>query len=159
MKPLLLIDVDGVLSPYAAERCPEGYCEYAFFEGEEPVRLAEVHGKWLRELTESFDLVWATGWGEEAHRLISPVLGLPRFPTVLFPPAPFTFADKLSAVRDYVGNRALVWIEDELNPDAQCWANERSVPTLLIEVDPEIGLTAADIAQVRAWAEQQAGRR
>ena len=65
-RPLLLVDVDGLLNPYAADTCPEGYCEFNFFEGEEPVRLADVHGKWLRELGEVLTLVWATGWGDEA---------------------------------------------------------------------------------------------
>ncbi len=37
-KPLILVDVDGVLNPYAADVCPEGYREYHFFPDQEPVR-------------------------------------------------------------------------------------------------------------------------
>ena len=103
IRPLLLVDVDGVLNPYAADTCPEGYCEFNFFEGEEPVRLADVHGKWLRELGEVFNLVWATGWGDEAPRRISPVLGLPEFSVIVFPRVPFPPVEKLPAIRYFVG--------------------------------------------------------
>lgn len=69
MKPLLLVDVDGVLNPFP--ECPEGYAEYDFFpEDDEPVRLARVHGEWLRELARAFEVVWASGWGAEANRLL-----------------------------------------------------------------------------------------
>ena len=155
-KPLLLVDVDGVLNPYAAETCPEGYREYNFFEGEEPVRLADVHGKWLRKLAEDFDLTWATGWGDEAHRLISPVLGLPEFPAVVFPRVPFPPVEKLPAVRDFVGDRPLAWMDDVITPEAKQWAAERAAPTLLIYVDPAVGLTEATVSEARTWAERLA---
>jgi hypothetical protein len=58
-KPLLLIDVDGVLNPYPD--CPQGYAEYRFFPGDvEPVRLSALHGEWLRELGPHFTMAWAT---------------------------------------------------------------------------------------------------
>jgi hypothetical protein len=38
-RPVLLLDIDGVLNPFAAARCPAGYTEYDLFPGEEPVRL------------------------------------------------------------------------------------------------------------------------
>jgi len=153
-RPLLLVDVDGVLNPYAAETCPEGYREYDFFPEEEPVRLAEVHGMWLRELAEVFDLAWATGWGDLAHRLISPVLGLPAFPAVVFPQVPFPPVEKLPAIRDFVGDRPLAWMDDVITPEAKQWAAERAAPTLLIYVDPVVGLTQATAAKARAWAER-----
>lgn len=152
-KPLLLVDVDGVLNPYAAESCPEGYCEYNFFEGEEPIRLAEVHGKWLRELAELFDLAWATGWGDDAHRFISPVLGLPEFPAIVFPPVPFTPAEKVPAIRAFVGDRPLAWMDDAITPEAERWVSERAAPILLIYVDPAVGLIEALVSEARAWAE------
>jgi hypothetical protein len=32
--PVLLLDLDGVLNPFAAPSCPDGYQERVFFEGE-----------------------------------------------------------------------------------------------------------------------------
>src|SRR5918996_10475 len=104
-KPFLFLDVDVVLNPNAAAACPEGYREYDFFPGEESVRLAEVHGQWLRELSETFDVVWASGWGADAHRLIAPVLRRPRFHAVEFPPVPFEPALKVQRISSFVDDR------------------------------------------------------
>jgi hypothetical protein len=48
-RPLLLLDIDGVLNPFAAPGCPDGYAELVLFAGEEPVRVNPGHGGWLRE--------------------------------------------------------------------------------------------------------------
>jgi Swiss Army Knife RNA repair-like protein len=152
VRPILLVDVDGVLNPFAADRCPGGYREYALFPDEEPVRLADVHGEWLRALTEVFDLVWATGWGDEAHRLISPILRLPEFPAIRFPPAPFEPSEKVPAIHSFVGERPVAWLDDVITPEARRWAAERFTPTLLVFVDPTIGLTEELVEEVRSWA-------
>ncbi|MGH2808655.1 MAG: HAD domain-containing protein [Actinomycetota bacterium] len=147
----MLVDVDGVLSPYAAATCPEGYREYDFFPGEEAVRLAEIHGEWLRELSASFDLTWATGWGSDADRLIAPVLGLPTCPLIEFPPAPFDPALKVPAIRSFVGERPFAWLDDELTEEAFIWAAERAIPALLIQVDPSIGLAEEHVTELKEW--------
>jgi hypothetical protein len=53
--PLLFLDVDGVLNPFAAAACPAGYTEHDIFPGEEPVRLCDEHGRWLRLLSAAYD--------------------------------------------------------------------------------------------------------
>jgi len=84
--PLLLLDVDGVLNPFAAPACPPGYTEHDFFPGEEPVRLCLAHGSWLQELGTRFQIVWASAWGPDANRLLAPLLQLPDLPVIAFPP-------------------------------------------------------------------------
>ena len=64
-RPLLFLDVDGVLNPFGAG-CPPGYTEHELFPGEEPVRVNPVHGTWVAELAAVFDVIWATGWNENA---------------------------------------------------------------------------------------------
>jgi hypothetical protein len=150
--PYLLLDVDGVLNPFAAEICPEPYREYDFFPGEEAVRLAEVHGEWLRDLAETFELVWATGWGHQADQFIAPTLGLPRLPVIAFPRVPFDPAEKVPAIHAYVGERPLAWLDDIITLEAQVWAAERSAATFLVPVDPAIGLTAETVAELKRWA-------
>ena len=85
--PLLLLDVDGVLNPFAAPACPPGYTEHEFFPGEDPVRLCTAHGPWLQELATRFQIVWATAWGADANRLLAPLLQIPDLPVIRFPPA------------------------------------------------------------------------
>lgn len=150
--PLLLIDVDGVLNPFAAPACPPGYTEHEFFGGEEPVRLCAAHGPWLQELTTRFEIVWATAWGAEANRLLAPLLELPELPVIRFPPVPFHPRDKLPAVIRFSGRRPLTWIDDVFPTEAQTWAAKRRIPTLLIGVDPAQGLTRPVVEQALQWA-------
>lgn len=151
--PLLLVDIDGVLNPYAATTCPDGYTEYAVFpEDDQPMRIAKVHGEWLRELGESFDVVWASGWGFDAHTRLSPILDIPELPWVPFPPIPFEPAAKVSAVGAYVGEHAAAWVDDRLVPAAWEWAESRGVPTLLVPVDPAIGLIRRHVDELITWA-------
>ena len=103
-RPVLYLDVDGPLNPYAAkpERRPAGYSTHRMkpqgwidqHPGEpaayvKPLRvwLNEEHGRRLRELGRLYDLVWATTWGAEANTYIGPVLGLPELPVVEWPGA------------------------------------------------------------------------
>ena len=150
--PLLLLDVDGVLNPYAAPACPSGYTEHEFFPGEDPVRVCAAHGRWLRELAARFELVWATAWGAEANRLLAPLLQLPELPVIRFPPAPFQPRDKLPPVIGYAGHRPLTWLDDQLSPEAHAWAARRPTPTLLIDISPAEGLTRAVVDQSLRWA-------
>jgi hypothetical protein len=151
-RPLLLLDVDGVLNPFAGDVCPATYQEYPFFPDEEPVRLCHAHADWLQELASRFEIVWATGWGEEANRLIAPVLQLPQLPVIPFPPIPFEPREKVPAIAVYVGSRPTVWIDDALTPEGYAWASTRESPTLLINVDPAEGLTRAAVEQSLRWA-------
>jgi hypothetical protein len=153
--PLVLVDVDGVLNPFAAPACPPGYTEHDFFPGEEPVRMCPAHGSWLQELATRFQLVWATAWGEHANRLLAPLLQLPVLPVIAFPPVPFHPRDKLPPIIRYAGRRPLAWIDDALPPEAHAWAASRRTPTLLISVDPAEGLTRPVIDRALQWAENQ----
>jgi hypothetical protein len=151
--PLFLLDVDGVLNPFAAPACPPGYAEYNLFPGEEPVRICAAHGPWLRELVTRFEVVWATAWEAEANRRLAPLLDLPDLPVIEFPPVLFHPLEKLPAVIEYAGQRPLVWVDDALQPEAHAWAAERGTPTLLISIDPAEGLTRAVIDQALRWAD------
>ena len=150
--PLLLLDVDGVLNPFAAAACPPGYTEHEFFPGEEPVRLCPAHGPWLQELATRFQIVWATAWGADANRLLAPLLQIPDLPVIHFPAAPFHPRDKLPAVIRYAGQHPLIWIDDALPPEASAWAAKRRIPALLIGIDPAEGLTRPVIEQSLQWA-------
>ena len=151
-KPLLLLDIDGVLNPWAAEVCPEGFQEHALFLGDDdPIRVAAVHGSWIRELESSFYVVWASAWGADS-RLLGELLGLPDYPLVEFPPTPFPPRDKVSAIADYVGDRPCAWVDDEHTDEGRLWAESRSAATLLLSIDPAIGLVYGDVERLADWA-------
>jgi hypothetical protein len=151
-RPLLLVDVDGVLNPWLAVDCPPGFREYSFFPGER-VLLSEDHGRLLRDLSSSFELVWATAWEHRANRFICPVIALPELPVIEFPVAGTDFFfRKLPSVIASVGDRPCAWIDDEQHPAHRKWARDRGVPTLIVDIDPAVGLTAAVAAELQAWA-------
>jgi hypothetical protein len=83
-RPVLLIDVDGVLNPWLAPECPPGFGVYDFFPGER-VLLSPGHGELLTSLASAYELVWATAWEHRANKFISPVLSLPELPVIEFP--------------------------------------------------------------------------
>jgi HAD domain in Swiss Army Knife RNA repair proteins len=151
-RPVLLVDVDGVLNPWEAEGCPDGYQEYDFYPAER-VLLSPGHGELLTSLAPAYELVWATAWEHRANRLIGPVLALPELPVIEFPlSGRDLFFRKLPAVIDAVGDRPCAWIDDAHQPDHYAWARQRAAPTLLIDIDPSVGLTRDVIATLRAWA-------
>jgi hypothetical protein len=148
-RPLLLMDVDGVLSPFPD--LPDGFEEHVFSDEEEPVRLTRVHGEWLTELGEVFEIAWATGWGTEANRLLSPFFGLPEYPVVVVPSVRFVPADKVPAVAAFAGERPAAWVDDIVTPEALEWAAARDAPTFFVETDPAIGLTRPAVDELLAW--------
>jgi hypothetical protein len=150
--PLLLLDVDGVLNPFAADACPAGYQEHPFFPGEDPVRLCLEHGRWLHELADHFEIVWATAWCDHANTFIAPVLGLPSLPVIQFPDGVFAPREKMPGIAAYCGSRPAVWFDDVITPEALAWAERRDAPTLLVAIDPVEGLTRVAVDRSLAWA-------
>jgi hypothetical protein len=151
-RPLLLVDVDGVLNPWLAAGCPDGFRQYWFPSGER-VLLSPGHGELLRSLAGSFELVWATAWEHMANRLICPIIALPELPVIEFPDTgPDEVFRKLPAVIDSVGDRPCAWIDDDHRPDHYVWARQRGVPTLIVDIDPAEGFTPPQAARLAEWA-------
>lgn len=151
-KAVLLLDLDGVLNPFAAPTCPDGYREHVFFEGEQPCRYSPEHGGWIRELAAAGELWWATAWCAHANERYLPKLGVAPLPFVHFPPVPFAPELKVPAVAEVVGDRPAAWIDDNHTPAGRDWAARRDAPTLLVSVDPAVGWTRSDVDRVLAWA-------
>ena len=115
-KPLLLLDIDGVLNPLS-NNPPPGYQTY-WIDGYS-VALSERHGRWFRELHDLFDIVWASTWEHSANESVGPLLGLPQLGVVEFGEDRVGDTWKLQAVVAYAEDRPLVWIDDMLYDDAR----------------------------------------
>jgi len=149
---LLLLDIDGVLTPYGVAEPPAGYADHHLFPGEEPVRVNVQHGMWLTEASSVLDLAWASSWNDEANELLAPLLSIAPLPVVSMPPAPFDASEKVPVIAAHAQQRPVAWIDDLHTPHAHRWAASRTAPTLLITTDPKIGLQREPIDRVIAWA-------
>lgn len=166
MKPLLMIDIDGPLNPYAAlarRPVPEGYSLHrmrptGWKEGTPlPVLLSADHGAELLALTARYELVWATTWKDEANEWVAPHLGLPPLPYVDWPSMHAVTADgtywKTRHVVDYADGRPFAWVDDEISDLDTAWvAAHHPGRALLRRIDPWVGLSRADFDALADWA-------
>jgi len=159
-RPLLLLDVDGPLNPWAARAAPSGFVEHRYRASRWGRRLTvwlnPRHGPDLLELADrtGAELAWATTWGHRANRVIGPALGLPSLPVVEFAgPHADTRPDwKFPAVARHAYGRPLAWLDDDFDLYATAQdaflAKRGGMPTVLVPVDPAAGITPADCAAV-----------
>jgi hypothetical protein len=176
-QPLLMLDIDGVLSLFGfpPHRPPAG--SFHAIEGV-PHFLSAAAAPLLSRLSSVFELVWASGWEERANDHLPALLGLGRpLPFLTFERqaaaegaaesegAAETSAEsqdaasgsmrahwKLHAVDSYAGSRPLAWVDDAFNDACEHWAAARAFPTLLIATEPAVGLTADHAERLIAWA-------
>lgn len=155
--PLLLVDVDGVISlfGFAPDKCPAG--SWHQIDGIAHLLSVEAAGH-LLDLRSDFDLVWCTGWEERADEHLPHLLGLPRLPWLSFDRNPGRSRAhwKLEAIDAHAGpTRPVAWVDDALDGACEEWASAREAaggPTLLVHTEPAKGLTAAERDVLRDWA-------
>jgi hypothetical protein len=156
-KPLLFVDVDGVISlfGFAPGARPAGR-----FETVDGIAhyLSATAGEHLRRLAEGFEPVWCTGWEEKANEYLPHALGLPGpYPFLTFErDVGRTHAHwKLDAIEAHAGERPLAWIDDAHGEACEAWAAGRAAagaPTRLITTAPATGMTGADVDELLEWA-------
>jgi hypothetical protein len=155
-KPLLAVDVDGVISLFGFDEPPDR--EIARFELVDGMVhcISIAAGERLKRLAEDYDLVWATGWEDRANDSLSPILGLPELPFLGFDGAArFGSAHwKLGPLDEYAGARALAWIDDSFDESCYEWAHNRKAPTLLVPTESPFGLEEAQTEALALWAKQ-----
>ena len=154
-RPLLLVDVDGVVSLFGfRERPPSGLLPAAV-DGI-PHFLSPHAGPLLVRLAATFDCMWCTGWEERAEEHLPRLLGLPGgWPHVSFGTTPGTGERhwKLDAVESAAGpDRPLAWIDDAFDPSCMAWAAARPGPTMLVHTDPATGLREEHVTRLESWA-------
>ena len=166
-KPVLMVDIDGVLSLFGfpPHTPPEGSLH--FIDGI-PHFLSATAARHLLALVSLFELVWCSGWEEKADEHLPHLLGLPRGPSNAVPAlrsgrrrgpraagkSRSTRHWKLAAIDAYAGVRPLAWIDDCLDGACHAWAAARSAPTLLVQTAPERGLTASEAQLLSDWARE-----
>jgi len=153
--PLLLIDVDGVISLFGFDHASPPAGRYQLVDGITHF-LSATAGEQLRRLAERFELAWCTGWEDKANDYLPFALGLPGpLPHVAFDPAqrPAQAHWKLWGIDRHVEpGRPLAWVDDAHNDACRSWATDRAGPTLLVTTDPAVGLTDREVDRLLDWA-------
>jgi hypothetical protein len=199
-KPLLAVDIDGVISLFGAPgslafwdvgagrpdeargKTPRGEDRRSAEAGTGAPEAASVPkgslhtiegiphflsyeaAEHLIELSNAFELVWASGWEERADENLPGLLGLPKgLPHLRFERGVGRGNAhwKLDAIESYAEDRPLAWVDDALNDECSRWARERGArgaPTMLVQTAPERGLTAKEAATLAGWARELTAR-
>ena len=142
-QPILLIDVDGVISLFGFDHAaPPSDGRFLLVDGIAHF-LSGTAGEHLRRLESAFELAWCTGWEEKANDYLPAALGLGGpLPHVEFeydgrPPRAHW---KLGGIDRHVDpSRPVAWIDDAHDDDCWAWAASRPAPTLLVTTDPAVG--------------------
>ena len=171
-KPLLFLDVDGVISLFGFR---EGYGlapGNAPFSKCPPGRLHSINGvlhyisaacgPHLRTLAGHYELVWATGWEDTANDYLPHLLELPgHLPYLTFDGRVAAGAAhwKIDAIAAHAGDsRALAWIDDNIDASCHDWAEQRRGATLIIETVKHEGMTELHVKELIEWADRLDGR-
>jgi len=154
-KPLLFIDIDGVLSLFGFQSDSRPAGVWLNVEGIVHL-ISATASEHLQRLAEPFDLVWCSGWEEKANEHLLGALVLPN----ALPFLTFTAQDgaqkhwKLDAIDDHASHRPLAWVDDAHDDSCRAWASARAAPTLLVSTDPPTGLTGAHVEALERWADR-----
>lgn len=158
-KPLLLVDVDGVISLFGFDPLSPPPGTWQIVDGVAHL-LSATAGEHLRRLATAYELAWCTGWEEKANEYLPHALELPEpFPHISLASATPTFQGhwKLDAIDRYTGpDRAVAWVDDAHEERCRAWAESRPGPTLLVTTEPASGITEAHVEVLLDWAREAA---
>lgn len=150
-KPLLLIDVDGCLSPHELEDLPLHYREVDF--GFKHLPLSREITRGLLALTDRYDPAWATTRDDSANT-IAARLGWPRLPVVHFDydrssKGGFDFF-KTREILEFAGDRPFAWLDDKVTRgDATRLVGDHDC--LIIRTDIKRGIELRHLDVLASW--------
>lgn len=154
--PVILVDIDGTCSPMCrsdllpSRWSPWTRSQFGWNKGWTSTALGEA----LQQLARVADVRWCTGWEAEAAGY-GAALGL-DVPWVPLGAGGAGHMWKLSAVDTSLPDQPVWWIDDEHDESSHRWAADREargVATTVVACDPNVGVTADDVADATRWVE------
>lgn len=150
MRPIIFLDVDGVLNPWISNRNAkiQGFKRFRIpVDGwTYTVFLNPLHGEWIKSM--NTEIVWATTWEHEANISIGPKIGLKNLPVVEFSKH-LTRGTKTPTIIEYADGRPFVWLDDCItDEDLELLSHYNC---LGYRIPHNIGLTKEDMDIIRMW--------
>jgi hypothetical protein len=164
MKPVLLLDIDGVILLHQSSGPSCMKTMHGWIDRDVAERLYELDGL--------FEIVWCTGWESMANDVISPMFGMGKLPVVPlvdhFDGAAiprYLDADdvdfhascwKLAGVKRWLGEseHPVAWLDDQIHQtDVKRWAQARG-NTKLVQTRAERGLTEREMRMLVEFARE-----
>lgn len=162
MKPVLLLDVDGVVNALSRRGWPDDTIWADLRIGRYRIQIAHPVVDWLQRLHDEgrVEVQWHTTWQDLVYQITNQ-LGLPKAP-ITDAPEITTFTDgsdgwwKIPAVtRALESERPVIWVDDDIDYDVMARAVVDStathVPRLLVCPGSMEGLMADQIARIDGW--------
>ena len=174
-KPIVFIDIDGVLNPFAEPRFlkPFGFKRHRIIDDESwqkyTMWLNPQHKDWLMSLIDIADLAWSTTWNKQANSKIGWRIGLPELPVAEVTIVTHDAAGvklkcplwwKPGGILNLAQNRRFIWLDDDHDQCMKTGNSERDYFRLtcknkyqLIHVNPQYGLQPHHINDIRKTIE------
>ncbi len=162
MKPIILLDVNGVLNP----KLQPGSSP----DAPDP-QLSDAKVALVRRLATKGRIAWVSTSPPDFIDRLEAQLELDVEPLrVTISPQPDDADDptpKLGPVTRWLGSMedageadwdSVVWIDDALGPDVHEWAHHHNQPVLLEKPDPKEGLSEAHVVAVQVFMDDPGGR-
>jgi hypothetical protein len=158
-RPILFVDVDGVISLFGFESFEEPPGSFHMVDGILHC-IGSSAATRLARLARVYELVWATGWEEKANEYLVHLLEMEGDLPVLTFDGRASFGSahwKLEAIEEFAADRPAAWIDDNLDAECRDWAERRSAPTLLVETEAPVGIDDDHVELLLGWAERVTG--
>lgn len=156
MKPIIFLDIDGVLNPEIPER--SDFTDFMLLSTPwSNFWLSPEQGKLLKVLGEFFTVMWATSWEDYANEHINPFYGLDPFPVVHFEPSASRDLKSETLLRLAEDERVpCVWVDDEIPEDFESMVTSLGSLFEVVRSNPVTGLSKKDFVRLyflgRKWA-------
>ena len=158
-RPILFVDVDGVISLFGFESFEEPPGSFHMVDGILHCIGSSAAAR-LARLARVYELVWATGWEEKANEYLVHLLEMEGDLPVLTFDGRASFGSahwKLEAIEEFAADRPAAWIDDNLDEECRAWAERRAAPTLLVETEAAVGIGDEHVELLLGWADRVAG--
>lgn len=167
-KPVLLLDVDGVINVFDKDNIPLEFHHLMYsWNNQVPIWCSMAKGTTnkLIELMGLFDIYWATAWNENANK-ITKAIGLPEFPLCPIDCIAYDVNQnlklvekglldhwKMESIERFVqaelADRAIAFIDDEIASDKWAQARNKLTPTIFVKTNGKYGITEAEMVALR----------